>query len=430
MKKTRQYFLSIGNGRAFLLALLVTVFTFTSCRKPHEDVIVKDVPISMSSSMSALSSTRAGVIDELSDFETQGTFGVFGYKQKSDASNSLYVFENEAVTYSLSDSNDPTSGSWSYGDTRFWDKSAEYYYFGAYAPKLDEGTDESEELAVSYDEDEYTFTLHQSPNWQLAKYGVTTLTGEPPTWTYTEKTAGEENSGSAAPVDMMVASDHNTPAFYLTEQKDDDNIVIREAGYVNLTFSHILAQLVFNVKFKSGPNNVAFQITDLTIGADTEGNKLPAENGTTSFTYPFKVVSPSDVPEYQFEVGEPVSLYPTGEYPVEVMREKTGLDPEDDYVEYLVCSYLVVPFTVSSSIDMVVKYTSQYTGVEGIPAENHQTDPISLRVDTETLLKAIEAGKKYTVTILFDKGQVVDLLDVAISEWSDAGSVDRDVYNW
>ena len=48
---------------------------------------------------------------------------------------------------------------------------------------------------------------------------------------------------------------------------------------------------------------------------------------------------------------------------------------------------------------------------------------------TENLL-TLEAGKRYTTTIVFNKGKVIDLLDVAVSQWTPNGSQLKYFYNW
>ena len=100
------------------------------------------------------------------------------------------------------------------------------------------------------------------------------------------------------------------------------------------------------------------------------------------------------------------------------------------------CSHLVVPFTVSdfnnpssalsTSINLKITYTSTKDGV--LFREDTVELPL-MSTPTENLL-TLEAGKRYTTTIVFNKGKVIDLLDVAVSQWTPNGSQLKYFYNW
>ena len=171
MKKTMRHLLTTDNGRAVLWALSVSALMLVSCRKHHVEDDV-DIPIGLSSSIASMNTTgntRAGVIENLEQFETQGSFGVFGYKS---ASNALSIFNNAQVTWN--------STAWQYNPIRFWDTSASHYYFGAYAPRVSSESGSGSGIYVSYvDNSVATFTIHHIPNWQLARYGTVTEANSP-----------------------------------------------------------------------------------------------------------------------------------------------------------------------------------------------------------------------------------------------------------
>lgn len=420
----------------FPIILLLVLLVFVSCRKPGTDEPAEDVAIGMmSSSVAGRTSFTRAIINNLEAFKTQGNFGVFGWKEAASP-YSLLVFDNVKVEWKDTDS-DGTADAWQYDPLRYWDKAAYRYYYGAYAPYTTKEETSSADPAdtdihYAYSETSGTpatrsFTLSRIPQWQLADHcdatklaTVETAVNDPsfdPS-TYSPYACAETNTSV---VDVTTAYSHNTPTFYTTQQNAMNY-------FVQLDFRHILAQMEFRVKFKSGPNNVKYYITGLELKSGAASSEIPLVGEKFAHTYTFEqdgVTDDSFVPAASntLVTGTTTSLYPTGETPgVKVIRNKD--------IEHLICCYLVAPFTVASgsSIDLVVHYTAQAVGLT--EPEAVTTEPFSLKLDASTLLTAIEAGKKYTTTIVFDKGQLIDLLDVAISNWADVANNDHDVYNW
>lgn len=417
--------------------LFLVLLVFVSCHKPSTDEPAEDVAIGMMSSSVAgrTSSTRA-IIDNLDAFKTHGTFGVFGWKEATSPF-SLLVFDNVKVEWTDTDSNG-TADAWEYSPIRYWDKAAIRYYYGAYAPytaKEESSADPADkDIHYSYSETTGTsvtrsFTLSRIPQWQLVDSCDATKLGtleatvndpsfDPATSTYSPSACAETNAGV---VDVTTAYSHNTPTFYTTQQAAMNY-------FVQLDFKHILAQMEFKVKYKSGPNNVEYRITGLELKSGAGSSEIPLMNKVFSHEYTFEqdgVTDATFVPAATntLVTGTATSLFPTGKASgVKVIAKRE--------VEHLICNYLVVPFAVASgsSIDLVVHYTAQAVGLT--EPEAVTTEPFSLKLDASTLLTAIEAGKKYTTTIVFDKGQLIDLLDVAISNWTDVANNDHEVYNW
>ena len=385
MKKTKYCFPVVG--------LLVAALAFVSCHRPDEDSSDVDVAIGMSSSVSNRHfSTRAGIINNLPGFQEQGSFGVFGWKEATNP-YSLLIFDNVEVTSYDPDATDtdPAKSAWQYSPIRYWDKSATHYYFGAYAPKLPTTASGVTGPSVAHSGDaasNQAYTINSIPNWQTATTGY----------------------------DLMVAYDHNTPSYYLTEEKDAGNNIIRQAGYVNLEFSHILSQLVINTRLISAPNEVTYRITKLEIGQNEDGKRVPEGDDATNntSTYNFSYGSSSQAGSFGAFVPGTATIY----------SDATGHEVTDPTT--LVCTNFAVPFTVTNGIYLTIHYTSTKRGV--VTQEPAVTYP--LVDESSNNILAFEQGKRYTATILFEKGKVIDLIDVAIAVWQTGGSESHDVFNW
>lgn len=490
---------------SLLAGLLMVALTVVSCRKHVPDVPVEDVAICLTSSSfsgrSSSSSTRAGVIGSLSEFQSQGTFGVFGWKEAANP-YSLLIFDNVEVTSYDPDANDadPTKSAWQYSPIRYWDKSATQYYFGAYAPHVSSTSGSG--IYADYNgtnASDQQFTLHNIPNWQplmtnpkaLNKsvtdwndpnYGTLYYTNVNDSTTYWVDTDNDgtynssvdylivwedvNNDGSregcvdidrdgqvsssdvvkvlidtnsngqvdtgeswnslvwpeVTPCDLMEATSHGTATDY---HVDDTSVNVDERGVVNLNFSHILAQLVIKVKTVAAPNRTEFHITRLEIGVNEDGKRVPVGDGESSYTLVFG----SNGPSKSFETsGGTATLFDGAPFLSPLV---TG-----NVEGSTLCSHLVVPFTVSdfnnpssalsTSINLKITYTSTKDGV--LFREDTVELPL-MSTPTENLL-TLEAGKRYTTTIVFNKGKVIDLLDVAVSQWTPNGSQLKYFYNW
>ena len=380
-----------------LASLLLIAVTIVSCHKPDPDVPAEDVAISMASSVSDMaSSTRAGVIENLTEFQNnQGTFGVFGWKDASIATNSLLLFDNVPVTWA--------SNRWLYTNIRYWDKSANHYYFGAYAPHFDStgsGITANAVYETGSSTDSWTFKLDDIPNWQLA--------------------GGAHLSSTPTPYDLMVAHDHNTPSVYLADELDGENNVIRRAGVVNLEFSHILSMLKVYVSYPSLTDGYLYdyEITNISVG-DGDG-VLPKADGTSLYTMNYKPNLVSSTYTY----SNPVYGTKTAGTSSVIYSSSIGGGVSALKNPQLVCSYLVIPFsgtTASENITLTVTYNevkyptaadkaAKTNAVSSVPTT---TSPIPLN----PAVSAFEPGKIYEANIIFDKGKIVNLTAVYIKNW-------------
>lgn len=413
-----------------LFTLLMVAVTFVSCRKHDPDVPDEDVAIGMmSSSVLGHSSTRA-IINSLEDFQDQGTFGVFGYKHNATstvANSSLLIFDNvEVSSYSGNGDTDPnTKESWEYSPLRYWDKTATRYYFGAYSPKLDDYTSSPTALSVSAETicssvadgtnttniTSLSFTIHNIPNWQL--------------------TGGVALNSTPTPYDLMVAHDNNTPLHYLTQEVDGENNVTRQAGYVNLSFSHILSMLKVYVSYPSMTDGYLYdyEVTEISIG-DVDG-QYPKTDGTSSYTLNY----------YDYDHNNPSPVTETAGSSSVIYNSTIGNGVSALKTPQLVCSYLVIPFsgtTANENLTLTVtydewKYDTAANKEAKIKTDGHATKTntaVTSAIPLSPAVSAFEPGKIYEANIIFDKGKIVELTAVYVKDWQTALQGDHPLYNW
>ena len=482
---------------SLLFTLLMVAVTFVSCRKHDPDVPAEDVVIGMMSSyVSGHSSSRA-IINDLADFQTQGNFGVFGWKEATTP-YSLLIFDNVEVDYDAS----ATPVTWVYSPIRYWDKSAIKYYFGAYAPHVSSTSGSG--IYASYDNTYSTaasnqqFTLNDIPNWQPlmsnpkalnqsvvdwdddgtvdGKLFYTNVNDPTTYWVDIDNNAtydpnvdyvivwqdvntdgnnegcvnneivkvliDTDNNGTPDPgesweslvwpsvtsYDLMTATSNGTTTDY---HVDDTSVNVEERGVVELNFSHILAQLVIKVKTISAPNRTQFHITKLEIGVDQDGKRVPEGDDTSENKSSYTLVFGSNPPT-------PAGSFVTTGGTATLFDGAPFLSPlvSGDVEGSTICSHLVVPFTVSdfnnpsSAVSTCINLKITYTSTkDGVLFRDDTVDLPLMSSPTENLL-TLEAGKRYTTTIVFNKGKVIDLLDVAVSQWKPGQSQDQFFYNW
>ena len=491
---------------SLLFTLLMVAVTFVSCRKHDPDVPAEDVVIGMMSSyVSGHSSSRA-IIHDLADFQTQGNFGVFGWKEATTP-YSLLIFDNVEVDYNAF----ATPVTWEYSPIRYWDQSAIRYYFGAYAPHVSSTAGSG--IYASYDKTYSTsastqqFTLNDIPNWQPlmsnpkalnqsvidwdgdgtadGKLFYTNVNDPATYWVDTDDDVtynssvdylivwqdvnnddimegcvdsdrdgdvsstdvvkvlidtnnnGTPDSGESwnalvwpevISYDLMTATSDGTTTDY---HVNDTGVDLNKRGVVDLNFSHILAQLVIKAKTISAPNRTQFHITKLEIGVDEDGKRVPEGDDTNENKSSYTLVFGSNPPT-------PPSSFVTTGGTATLFDGAPFLSPlvSGDVEGTTVCSHLVVPFkvedfnnpssAVSTCINLKVTYTSTK---DGMLFREDTADLPLMSSPTENLL-ALEAGKRYITTIVFNKGKVIDLLDVAVSQWKPGNSQDQFFYNW
>lgn len=317
-----------------VVASLVLCLTIQSCNKQsHPLTPEKDVAISMTASSTEMDASRA-IVD--SDEALRNTeLGVYGYKLFNGTKT--LVFDNERVYY---------SSGWKYDNTRYWDKAATEYRFVAYSPRSTN--------SVNYTD--HTLTISNIPYWQVIDNDV---------------------------VDYLVATSSGSADHYLTEQQ--------ASTAVNFTFSHILSQLVINIK-KDEKLNQEYLLKQVEYLNVPKG-----DNTTATYTLPQEGMSEitllgadATLTQFKKDEGETVT---TSNIPL---------------------PHLVVPFALT---DKQVQVKVTYT-VEGTPRAK----------TVDTGITQLEAGKRYELTLTFKGAEVVPELEV--KNWVEQPVDEDPKYNW
>ena len=190
------------------------------------------------------------------------TFDVWSWKFYNNAWVSTPVYNKGTVTYNESGTETETYFKWDANPIKFWDKSAEKYYFYAASPTSSSwvltGTGDQGKLSYA------DFTLAGGINNNLSYNATATVTTE------------VQSFKDVHDVDLMIA---------------DDNIVLRDKynkndpDKVNEIFNHILSRLNVTVALKAGgtiatlnsddnaANNVVVKVTGFEIKGVSLKNK-------------------------------------------------------------------------------------------------------------------------------------------------------------
>lgn len=184
--------------------------------------------------------------------------------------------------------------------------------------------------------------------------------------------------------DIIVATNQGAATGYLNDYN----------GTVKFDFEHILAQLEVKIVRNSMLANT-YELTGLSYA------QVPEGAGTTAYTL-----------NYTTPENSAMGIAVLGEK--DVFNGSVKIDPEvQDEATF---KHLVVPFIqAENGLQVVVSYT-----VSGVAAT-----PIAVN----TGLKALEAGKRYVLTLTFDSGaDIKPTLDVL--DWDTQEVDEDDKYNW
>ena len=366
------------------ILVMLSVVVAASCR--DHTGIEEDFPIGLS----ALSSSTRSVIQNINDFNTQGSFGVYGYKS---VGSYRQIFIDQEVNYN--------STAWEYIPIKYWDRNC-YYNFGAYAPYFDDTSSATDPYlshnSVSSGSDNHVLTVKNFPNWQWvsARY-------------FASDTETFNTSNNQGCKDLQFAFSHDAAQNYITN----------DAGYVHFTFDHALAWIEIQVSSPSLPDNPTtnFYITDLSIGNDSnyplthENCDVPDGNGNFDFNVNYSAET--------IGFGTPTATGYATLYPV-----STGQRLKITKDDQLICSYLCVPFAVTG--DGIFLHLSYNTGTSTPVTKKIVAIPLS----TTENLKSLEQGKKYTVKLRFEMGEPLKVVKVYVTDWNNGGEENRAFYNW
>ena len=330
-------------------------------------------------------------------------FGVYGYKRILEKSTIL--FDNTRVYPEQSTWNT----AWDYSPTRFWDLTASYQFI-AYWPYLpDEASltgpyvsipdpDPANPTAVT--EDEKELTIHNIPYWQHADTAMDVMTSV---------RVGRYRSIT-----------------------DADGTDFSERDKVGFMFRHVLSNLVIKAYYINGtPDSVGHAtpddktddgvyIKDITF-MESDASDDVFGNGKADFTHLYtdrKASLSSETPLVYTD--DPFALLTGARKRVEFKNEWVD-DP--NFVPSTIGSWLVVPHRWNG-IKIGVNYT-----VGGVD-KSSMSKPVATTLGVESENYMLQAGKTYTLTLLFDvsNGNVI-VHNIGVNEWA-VQDVTYYVYNW
>ena len=321
-------------------------------------------------------------------------FGVYGYKNVNQKSTIL--FDNTRVYPEQSTWNT----AWDYSPTRFWDFTASYQFI-AYWPYLPEGTSGADPYVSvpnpdnpnAVAEDEKVLTIHNIPYWQPAATGMDVMTSV---------RVGRYRSIS-----------------------DADGTDFSERDKVGFMFRHVLSNLVIKAYYINGsPNAVEGGVYIQRIKLIKSGatNDVPGHekgNWVADFTHHYtdRKASLSGTLEYT----DTLTLLSGAN---EVVNFKNEWEDDPDFTPNTIGSWLVVPHKWNG-IKIGVDYTV------GSGENNSKTSkPVATTLGVESENYMLQAGKTYTLTLLFDvsNGNVI-VHNIGVNEWA-VQDVTHYVYNW
>lgn len=310
----------------------------------------QEYAISMTATSADMSSR--GIVDSDAALTTH-TLGVFAYKEVNGSKT--MVFPNTELTY-----NNSTKG-WDYSPKKYWDRAASSYYFIAYSP-YDEG--------MKYDKENHQLTINNIPYWQSIDDDTK---------------------------DYLVSESRGSADYYLSPNNQGQS--------VNLNFSHILSQLVVNIKKDASLSNTEYKLYKV------DYINVPKGDATATYTYTpaGSINSPTET-----VAGKMSKIVILGENsPLNRFNNESGQEVE---TETSICiSHLNVPFTLTDKlVQLQVTYT--VAGTQRIKTVNTQ-------------LSQLVAGKRYELTLTFKGAEIVPSL--VIKNWEDVENVEEDPkYNW
>ena len=288
-----------------------------------------------------------GIVDSDAALKEQN-LGVFAYKEVNGSKT--MVFNNTELTYTA-------NKGWDYSPTKYWDKAATKYCFVAYSPY-----DES----MEYDINSHMLTINNIPYWQ--------------------------------------SIDDDTKD-YLVSESDYYLSPNNQGQSVQLNFSHILSQLVVNIKKDASLSNTEYKLYKV------DYINVPKGDATAKYTYrpAGSINSPTET-----VAGEMSNIdFLEEDSPLNRFNNESGQEVETE--TSISISHLNVPFTLTDSKHVKVKVTYTVAGTE----RNKIVD---------TGITQLEAGNRYELTLTFKGAEIVPELEV--KNWVEPPVDEDPKYNW
>lgn len=327
--------------------LLLILLSVVGCRGGSETVL-EGVAIDMAASVSQ----SKALIESVGSLQ-QVSIGIYGYKEQlTNSGNRFMVFDNQMLNYSDDE-------GWSYSPKRYWDMQTRYSFI-AYAPYTSNITSDGTNSIIISDIPQY-----QNSNESMAK-------------------------------DYVVALSNNSAKIYVENYNKT----------VNLAFHHILANFQIWAYYEGF--DTEFKITGLSIGTDTDGQKVPSIDAQRNYTQQFTQERANGIFNSVIWNGNSVSL-PFNGY---IVPKETAAQA---------ASFLIVPFVADASGNKKLPLTIEYTknGVAQKPAT------VSIGIS------GFESDNKYRLDLKFEsKGAVVVPVDIQIKNWTETVVDPSDIHNW
>ena len=198
-------------------------------------------------------------------------------------------------------------------------------------------------------------------------------------------------------VDLVVATSNGSEVYYVSEN----------GGEVELRFNHVLSCLEVRLKKEDDSGN-SYTLKGLTY------NNVPVSGGRTTYTL-----------DYGKNGNSQMGAVALGSMTVcssAQLSVGTGVQGSPA----VTFSHLLVPFTLTGSdkLTMSVNYIAE------MESDNSFEYPREITTD----LTAMQAGKKYILTLTFTGGGEIipklELADWSIAKWNDQDIEDDPKYNW
>lgn len=335
----------------YITYYLLTALLMSGCSEELHTIAPQEEEYAISMTATSADMSSRGIVD--SDVALkEHNLGVFAYKEVNG--NKTMVFQNTILTY------DETKG-WDYSPKKYWDRAASRYYFIAYSP-YDEG--------MKYDKENHQLTINNIPYWQ--SIGTDTK-------------------------DYLVSESRGSADFYLSPNNQGQS--------VQLNFSHILSQLVVNIKKDASLSNTEYKLYKV------DYINVPKGDATATYTY-----TPAG------SINSPTETVAGVMSDIDILEEDSPLNrfnnesgQEVKETEYIPISHLNVPFTLTDSKQVKVKVTYTVAGTQRIKTVNTQ-------------LSQLEAGKRYELTLTFKGAEIVPELEV--KNWVEQPVDEDPKYNW
>lgn len=299
--------------------------------------------------------------------------------QSNDISSFEPILVNRKVKYVTAEN------KWSYAPEQYWSRGY-IYYFGAYAPRLTT-LESSTEKYVYSDPKLRNVMFYNIPQYQ----------------------------------DIFLSDQLNQSFDLMADgQVGEYSDFSSGGGKVTFELKHQLAYLEIraykvNKEIMQGRE---YRIHKLTVG-DAD-NKM-ASTSLRDYIFDYEEPTLSQWSECVKASDGKLELVssPTNQSNIRTEGDVNG--------DVLVSRYLIAPFVIGSLPDsgLPIEIQYQYTDIEtGVPSD-------IMTISGQANIKKFDTGMKYILTLRFDTGEQLGILDpIIVEDWSIGGDNDNPVYNW